>query len=256
MVRLRRVSVSSPGYSRQFVEEAPESADPSQTVIFLDPAGEPLRDEDEIMRCTQLAVPPAWRDVWICQYPGGHIQAFGYDDAGRGQYIYHEQWRERRDRAKHDHVLEVARKLPAARGRVTRALRQHGMPRSKALALAFRLLDLAYFRAGSEVYARTNNSFGLATIRKEHAVVHTDGTVEFRYPAKSGKVREVIVADDAVRDCVTMLREVAAALGNTPAVARASYIDSRLFDLWEHGQTIGRTRSQSAAESAVIELLG
>lgn len=323
MVRLRRVSVSSPGYSRHVTEDS---------VLFFDTDGQPLRDEDEIARCTQLAIPPAWRDVWICRFPGGHIQAFGYDDAGRGQYIYHEKWRERRDRAKHDHVLEVARRLPAARRRVTRALKQDGMPRDKALALAFRLLDLAYFRAGSEVYARTNNSFGLATIRKEHAVVHTDGTVEFQYPAKSGQIRQVVVDDDAVRAGVTMLkrrqrgrdllayqgdtgwcditsadvqeavhdllgqdatpkdfrtwhatvlaaraladageppssatarrrvtagvvREVASALGNTPAVARKSYIDARLFDLWEHGQTIGPTRTHSAAERKVLELL-
>ena len=324
MARLRRVSVSSTGYSRQL------SGD---TVAFFNCDGIPLDDEAEIARCEQLAVPPAWQDVWICKFPHGHIQAFGYDDAGRGQYIYHQQWRERRDRAKHDHVLEVARRLPAARGRVTRALKVDGMPRTKALALAFRLLDLAYFRAGSEVYARTNKSYGLATIRKEHAVVHTDGTVEFQYPAKSGQLRQVTVDDEAVRAGVTMLkrrqggkellayregavwrdirssdvqevvhdllgddatpkdfrtwhatvlaaqalaaagdppssaaarrrvmaavvREVATALGNTPAVARKSYIDARLFDLWERGKTIGRTRSQSAAETAVLELLG
>ncbi len=323
MARLRRVSVTSAGYSRQV------SGD---TVAFFTHEGVPVDDETELARCQQLAVPPAWQNVWICKFPNGHIQAFGYDDAGRGQYIYHEQWRARRDRAKHDHVLEVARRLPAARGRVTRALKQDGMPRDKALALAFRLLDLAYFRAGSEVYARANKSYGLATIRKEHAVVHTDGTVEFQYPAKSGQLRQVTVDDDAVRAGITMLkrrqggkellayrdgvgwrdikssdvqevvhdllgddatpkdfrtwhatvlaaqglaaageppssnaaqrrvlaavvREVAAALGNTPAVARKSYIDARLFDLWERGKTIGRPRSQSAAESAVLKLL-
>lgn len=119
MVRLRRVSVTSTGYSRQL------SAD---TVTFFNCDGVPLDDETEIARCQQLAVPPAWENVWICKFPNGHIQAFGYDDAGRGQYIYHEQWRKRRDRAKHDHVLNVARRLPAARGKVTRALNQDGMP--------------------------------------------------------------------------------------------------------------------------------
>jgi DNA topoisomerase-1 len=324
-MRLRRVSVSSPGYSRR-----PKGDE----WVFLDVEGVPLTDAEEVARCTRLAVPPAWADVWICRFPNGHVQAFGRDDAGRGQYIYHEQWQARRARRKHDHVLEVGRRLPAARARVTRDLGRPRMPRQKVLALAFRLLDEAYFRAGGEIYARRHRSYGLATIRKEHARVRRDGTVHFRYPAKSGQVRDVLVEDPVVADLVTTLkrrrggvellawreegppavwrdvttsdvlqdvkdrlgddatpkdfrtwhatvltaralaaveapssqrarartitaivRDVAEELGNTPAVARSSYIDPRLFDLWEQGRTIGRHRTRSAAESAVLELL-
>ncbi|MBD5787225.1 DNA topoisomerase IB [Cellulosimicrobium terreum] len=301
----------------------------------------PLADEEEVSRCTRLAVPPAWGDVWICRYPNGHVQAFGHDAAGRGQYLYHEQWQARRARRKHDHVLDVGRRLPAARRRVTRDLALAGMPREKVLALAFRLLDLAYFRAGGEVYAKQNRSYGLATIRKEHASVHRDGSVHFRYPAKSGQVRDVVVDDDVVGELVTTLKrrrggvellawreepsregpgaavwhdvssadvqagikhllgedatpkdfrtwhatvlaaraladagappdsdrarrrvvtgivaDVAEELGNTPAVARSSYIDPRLFDLWERGETISPTRSRPRAEREVLELLG
>lgn len=305
--------------------------------MFLDVDGHPLADEAEVARCTRLAVPPAWEDVWICRFENGHLQAFGRDDAGRGQYLYHEQWSERRARRKHDHVLDVGRRLPAARRRVTRDLRLPGMPRAKVLALAFRLLDEAYFRAGGEIYAKQHGSYGLATIRKEHATVRRDGSVHFRYPAKSGQVRDALVEDPVVAELVTTLkrrrggedllawrdgssgaatwydvtsadvqddikdrlgddatpkdfrtwhatvlaaraladvgappasdrarrrvvaeivRDVAAELGNTPAVARSSYIDPRLFDLWERGETIGATRSRSRAESAVLELLG
>nr|WP_241744548.1 DNA topoisomerase IB [Cellulosimicrobium arenosum] len=328
---MRRVSVTSPGYSRR-----PKG----EEWVFLDVEGMPLADEEEVARCTRLAVPPAWGDVWICRYPDGHVQAFGHDAAGRGQYLYHEQWQARRARRKHDHVLDVGRRLPAARRRVTRDLALPAVPREKVLALAFRLLDLAYFRAGGELYAKQNRSYGLATIRKEHASVRRDHSVHFHYPAKSGQVRDVVVDDEVVADLVTTLKrrrggvellawreeaaggsrgsavwhdvtsadvqadikdrlgddatpkdfrtwhatvlaaraladagappsserarrrvvagivkDVAEELGNTPAVARSSYIDPRLFDLWERGETIGATRSRPRAEHEVLELL-
>ena len=323
------MTVTSPGYTRRPKGDA---------WVFLDVEGLPLADEEEVARCERLAVPPAWSDVWICRYPNGHIQAFGRDLAGRGQYLYHEQWQVRRARRKHDHVHAVGRRLPPARRRVARELELPGMPRDKVLALAFRLLDLAYFRAGGEIYAKQNNSYGLATIRKEHARVRRDGSVHFHYPAKSGQVRDVIVDDPVVAELVTTLKrrrggvellawrdadatgsavwhdvtnadvqagikerlgddatpkdfrtwhatvlaaraladagtapaserarrrvvtgivkDVAEELGNTPAVARSSYIDPRLFDLWERGETIGSTRSQTRAEREVLELLG
>jgi len=332
MVRLRRVSVSSPGYGRRRHGKG---------FSYLDVDGTRLTDPDEIARCERLVIPPAWSQVWICRYPDGHIQAFGYDAAGRGQYLYHDQWRERRNRRKFDHVLDVGSRLPAARRRVAKDLALDGMPRPKVLALAFRLLDLAYFRAGSETYAKQNGSYGLATLLTEHVRVRADGSVHFHYPAKSGQVRDVVVEDERVREVVTTLvrrrgarellawreetptgvvwhdvtssdvaayikdrlgqdatakdfrtwhatilaaraladagepprsarerravvtgvvRDVAEELGNTPAVARSSYIDPRLIDLWERGQTIGpllgRRRSQSAAERAVLDLLG
>ena len=324
-MRLRHVSASSPGYSRRAKGNG---------WVFLDVDGVPLDDAAEVARCTRLAIPPAWTDVWICRYPDGHLQAFGRDDAGRGQYLYHEEWRARRARRKHDHVLDVGRRLPGARAAVTRDLGRDGVGRRRVLALAFRLLDDAYFRAGGEVYAARHGSYGLATIRKEHATVRRDGSVHFRYPAKSGQRRDVLVEDPVVADLVTTLkrrrggtdllawregdgtgwhdvtsadvqaavkdrlgedatpkdfrtwhatvlaaraladvgapprsqrarrrvvaeivRDVADALGNTPAVARASYIDPRLVDLWEHGETIGPTRTRSAAERAVLDLL-
>ncbi len=115
-----------------------------------------------------LVIPPAWEQVWICPAPNGHIQAVGTDDAGRRQYIYHEYWRLKRDKSKHDRVLQVASRLPRARRKVAVDLRLPGMPYERALATAFRLLDLGFFRIGGEAYAEANNSYGLATIRKEH----------------------------------------------------------------------------------------
>ncbi len=174
-------------------------------VRYLDQAGAQITDPAVLARIRGLVIPPAWHDVWICPLENGHIQATGLDDAGRRQYLYHPQWRARRDRAKHEHVLEVAARLPAARRRVRQDLLQPGLPRTKVLALAFRLLDLAYFRAGGEAYAKANGSYGLATLRREHVRAVPQG-VRFRYPAKSGQVRDVVVDDPGVRELVGQLR--------------------------------------------------
>jgi DNA topoisomerase IB len=163
-----------------------------------------ITEPEAVARCAELAIPPAWRDVWICPHPNGHIQAMGTDDAGRRQYLYHPQWRARRDRAKHDHVVRLARHLPRARRRVAADLTRTRPDRAKVLALAFRLLDDAYFRAGGEWYARENGSFGLATLRREHVRV-SDDAVWFGYPAKSGQWREAQVSDPAVVAVVRLL---------------------------------------------------
>lgn len=196
MPRLRRVRPTDPGWTR---------AGKGRRVRYLDESGAPITDPTALERIRSLVIPPAWRDVWICPRDNGHIQATGVDAAGRRQYLYHPQWRARRDRAKHDHVVEVAARLPAARRRVRQDLLQPGLPRTKVLALAFRLLDVAYFRAGGEVYAKANGSYGLATLRREHVRFIADG-VRFRYPAKSGQLRDVVVDDPGVRRLVAQLR--------------------------------------------------
>jgi DNA topoisomerase IB len=153
-----------------------------------------------------LVIPPAWQDVWICPYENGHLQAVGTDDAGRRQYLYHPDWRAKRDRAKHDRVLEVGRRLPRARAKVRRYLAEEGMSRRRALATAFRLLDLGLFRIGGEAYADENGSYGLATIEKRHVCIRGDSIV-FAYQAKSGQEHHVTVIDKPARDAVaTLLR--------------------------------------------------
>ncbi len=175
-------------------------------MIYLDQQGQRITDPELVARCEGLVIPPAWQDVWISPAENGHIQALGTDDAGRRQYLYHPQWRARRDRAKHEQVLLMARRLPNARKKVTQDLARPGMPREKALALAFRLLDEAYFRAGGETYAKQNGSYGLATVLREH--VRVDGeTVSFTYPAKSGQERHSQVDDKVVARLVRELRD-------------------------------------------------
>ena len=195
MPRLRRVSPSRPGWTRRRR---------GRGFAYFDESDRPLA-ADDVARCKALAIPPAWRDVWICPLANGHLQATGTDDAGRRQYLYHPGWRERRDKAKFERVVEFAKRLPRARLVVADHLALPGMPRERVLGTAFRLLDLGFFRIGGEEYADDNGSYGLATLEKRHA--HIEGrSIVFEYPAKSGQERLIAVADDAVLAAVTELR--------------------------------------------------
>jgi DNA topoisomerase I len=196
MPRLRRVDCSGPGIHR---------VRRGRGFAYVDENGERIEDPDVVARIHALVIPPAWQDVWICADPLGHIQATGVDDRGRKQYRYHDRWRERRDAQKFESMIAFARGLPNLRRAVARDLARPDLDRRKALALAVRLLDIGFFRIGSEDYAERNESYGLATMRKEHASIDGDAVV-FDYPAKSGQRRVQSIADGAVRELVTSLK--------------------------------------------------
>ncbi|RYU12701.1 DNA topoisomerase IB [Nocardioides iriomotensis] len=305
MPRLRTVSPTSRGWSRRRAGKG---------FVYLDDEGVRLTAE-HVARIKDLVIPPAWEDVWICPLPNGHIQAVGVDEAGRRQYLYHPDWRTKRDKLKFDRVLEVAARLPRARAAILEHLALDGMPVERAVATAVRLLDLGYFRIGSDAYADSNGSFGLTTLEKRH-VRARDGALVFRFEGKSGIEHEIRIEDalavaavdtmrrrrgggdrllaykkvrswtpmdaalvnDYLRDAtgaeitakdfrtwhatvlaaaalagsdepgdtktsrkravVAAIKEVAEYLGNTPAIARSSYVDPRVLDLYEDGVTI------------------
>ena len=337
MARLKRADISGPGITRRRRGRGWE---------YRDESGERIGDLETLERIRELAIPPAWKEVWICPYPNGHIQAVGVDAAGRKQYRYHQKWRERRDQIKFEKMIDFARALPALREAAARDVRSDGFPRERILACAVRLLDRGFFRIGGEEYAEENDSYGLATMKKTHATLEDGFAIRFDYTAKSGKrqvrsvvdpdVYEVVAAlkrrrsggdellayqadgswfdvrsadinayikeatggDFSAKDFRTwsgtvlasvglatsgavalaptarkraitrVIKEVAHYLGNTPAVARASYIDPRVFDRYLAGVTIGgalpflgdveeigEPAFQGAIEEAVLDLL-
>ena len=337
MPRLKRADPTEPGIVRRRRGRGFE---------YLDSDGERIADIETLERIRELAIPPAWRDVWICPYPNGHIQAIGTDAAGRKQYRYHQAWRDRRDQIKFDKMTEFARALPRLREAAADDVGLDGFPRERVLACAVRLLDRGFFRIGGEEYAEDNESYGLATMRKRHVSLGEGYTIAFDYPAKSGKrnvksvvdpdvyevvealkrrrgggaellayqadgawfdvksadinayIKEATGGDFSAKDFRTWtgtvlaavalavsgpvatsktgrkraitraIREVAHYLGNTPAVARASYIDPRVFDRYTAGVTIGGALAeigdvdelgepafQGAVEEAVLDLL-
>lgn len=324
-MRLRRSDLSAPGYGRRRH---------GRGVAFLDTEGRPIRDRDELARLRGLVIPPAWKDVWICPHPAGHIQAVGTDAAGRRQYLYHPTWRLRRDQAKFDHVLEVATRLPILRDRIGADLAGRGLGRPRVLATVASLLDMGTFRIGSDQYAAGDDpTFGVATLRPEHTRTR-QGAVVFEFPAKGGiaQVRRIDdaqvcrvlrdlrrrrrtaqrlfgywdgrcwrdVRSDEVNDYLrtasggemtakdfrtwhatvlaatwlarsgpqrsisgrrrtvaAAMREVAGLLGNTPTVARASYVHPRIVDLYHDGVVLDAAPDPDRrnAEAAVLELL-
>jgi DNA topoisomerase IB len=323
-IRLRRSDTSEPGIRRRRRGKHFEYLNPDDTKV----------DDAEVLgRINELVIPPAWEDVWISPYPGGHIQATGIDARGRKQYLYHPKWRARRDQEKFDDMLRFAQALPRLRESVAADLGGRELSCEQVLAAAVRLLDIGFFRIGSEDYAVTNETYGLATIRKDHVKLLDDGALLFDYPAKHGKRRVQSVVDDDVyaivkrlkarrgglpellaykrggrwvdvrspdinqylkdatgldisakdfrtwnatvlaarglavsfhmqatktgrkRAVVRAIKEVAHYLGNTPAVARASYIDPRVFDRFNDGLVIEPTVDRDEVERAVLDLI-
>ncbi|HEY2669948.1 MAG TPA: DNA topoisomerase IB [Rugosimonospora sp.] len=196
-MRLRRSAPDGPGYTRRRRGSG---------FSYLDQHGRPLTDGGELDRCRALVIPPAWRDVWICPDPTGHIQAVGTDAAGRRQYLYHPHWRLRRDRSKFDRVLIVAARLPRLRRRVRTDLADSQLSRRRALALAARLIDLGLFRVGGDEYADGEDAtYGVATLEAGHVTLNGH-TVHFRYPAKGGIQREISITDPRVSATIRALR--------------------------------------------------
>ena len=339
MPRLKRADCGDPGLSRRRRGKGFE---------YLDEEGRRITDSEVLERISELPIPPAWEDVWICPYPSGHIQATGIDAAGRKQYLYHQHWRELQDKKKFDVMVRFAQALPAMRAQVERDLRGNGITRQRVLAAAVRLLDRGFLRIGGESYAEDNDSYGLATMRKDHVTVAANDAINFDYTGKSGKRHVRYVVDEPVAEIVRELKrrrggddellayrgdngrwrdikspdirayvketageeytakdfrtwagtvlaavtlaatdperrkvkssnkrmishavkQVAYFLGNTPAVARASYIDPRVFDRFRDGYTIepvlidlaeepdiGQPAIQGRVEEAVLDLI-
>jgi DNA topoisomerase IB len=195
--RLRRSDCSAPGIRRRRS---------GRGFTYLDDAtGERVHDEEALTRIRELAIPPAWEEVWVCSDPFGHIQATGYDAAGRKQYLYHERWQRRAAGRKFAEMREFAASLPRLRRAVNRDLARDEMPRERAVACAVRLIDLGMFRIGGEQYAEENGSFGVATIRRDHVSREGDELV-FDFPAKSGQRRVQGVRDRAVLEAVEAMR--------------------------------------------------
>lgn len=161
---------------------------------YFDAEGAPVKDKAVLARIRQLAIPPAWTDVWICPEANGHLQATGRDARGRKQSRYHARWREVRDETKYERMKLFGQALPRIREHVERDLALAGLPREKVLATIVRLLETTFIRIGNEEYARQNHSYGLTTLRDRH--VDVEGSkVHFKFKGKSGKMHSIDVRD-------------------------------------------------------------
>ncbi|MEP6572166.1 MAG: DNA topoisomerase IB [Gemmatimonadota bacterium] len=161
---------------------------------YLDPAGEVIRDPELLARIEGLVIPPAWREVWICPSPVGHIQVTARDDKGRKQYRYHPRYRAIRDETKFGRMADFSELLPKLRDRVERDLTRTELSREKVLATVVRLLEKTHIRVGNDEYARDNQSYGLTTLRRRHVAV-TGDKVRFEFRGKSGVLHSISITD-------------------------------------------------------------
>jgi DNA topoisomerase I len=229
MPRLRRMDCSSPGIRR---------IRRGRGFSYLDEDGTRIEDRELLDRIRSLAIPPAWTGVWICPHPRGHIQATGQDDAGRKQYLYHDAWRDHRDREKFEEMLDFGRALPAVRRRIEEDVRCRGLVRERVLACAIRLLDLGFFRIGSERYTEENETHGLATLKRRHVSLER-GRAVFDYRAKGSQRHLQIVADPLILPTIRALKARGSAPGGLLAYkngrrwrhVRSDEINERLREL-------------------------
>jgi DNA topoisomerase-1 len=180
--------------------------------------GAKITNVEELTRIRKLAIPPAYQDVWICPSPNGHLQATGRDARGRKQYRYHPRWREVRDEGKYGKMLIFGKVLPAIRAQVERDLSKPGLPREKILAAIVRLLEGTLIRVGNEEYAKTNNSFGLTTLRNRHVKVDGESRIRFDFRGKSGTEHHIDLRDRKLAKIVRSCQEL-------PGQALFQYLD-------------------------------
>jgi DNA topoisomerase-1 len=169
--------------------------------------GRPVRDAEVLGRIKSLVIPPAWEDVWICANAKGHLQATGRDVRGRKQSRYHPHWREVRDEAKYEHMIQFGAALPGIRKKVDHDLLLAGMPREKVLATIVRLMETTFIRVGNPEYARDNQSYGLTTMRRRHVRIE-GSTVRFEFKGKSGVQHAIDVNDRRLAKIVKASRDL------------------------------------------------
>lgn len=250
-MRLRRSDPYGPGFTRRRC---------GRGFRLLDQDGRALGPADHD-RVRGLAVPPAWQQVWICPWPNGHIQATGIDDAGRRQYLYHEQWRRERDERKFDRCLELAPLLPEFRAQVETDLVSGGHTRRRVLAMALRMLDHGVFRVGGDEYVEQHGTHGAATLLREHVRVR-GGTVVFAFPAKGGIDREFALPDPPLAKAVASLRRARSGSdrllvyrdGHSWREIHAEDVNLRFKELVGEQYTVKDLRTWNATVLAAAEL--
>jgi len=181
---------------------------------YLDPTGELIEETEITDRWNALGIPPAWEDVWICPNARGHIQATGRDSKGRIQYRYHDEWTKITAEMKYDDVVYFASQLPRLRRQVSRDLQNSEMTLNTVSALVVKLIDLYNIRVGSDEYAKSNESYGLTTLKSMHLKTVRGEKAEgrhdaiFQFTGKSGKDWEIKIEDDHLVDLILKTKKL------------------------------------------------
>jgi DNA topoisomerase I len=181
----------------------------SRRFRYEDSRGRPITDEAALARVESLAIPPAWKDVWISPRAGAKLQATGVDKAGRRQYLYHPEFRARQEQAKFDKLVLFAERLPDLRKAMDEHLDQEPLSFEWTAAVAVRLINDGWFRVGDERYAKTYKTFGITTLRKGHVKVR-GSRIAFRFRAKHRVLCRTVVVD---AELAALMKELLAVPG-------------------------------------------
>ena len=151
-------------------------------------------DDDKVARIEALVIPPAWRDVWISPNPRAKLQATGLDRAGRRQYLYHPDFRAQQEQAKFDRLVRFAEKLPELRFAMGEHMMLDPYERERVCAVAVRLINMSWFRVGTDRYAKASRTYGVTTLAKKHVKVRGN-RIAFRFTAKHRLLVRTTLAD-------------------------------------------------------------
>ena len=234
--RLVFVSDSDPGISRRRA---------GRGFSYRGPKGETL-GRDQIARIKALAIPPAYRDVWICTLANGHLQATGRDDRGRKQYRYHPEWSEAQSRTKFDQLAAFGQALPALRRRLRRDLQGEVGDRDFSLAALVLLLDRTCLRIGNPAYTAANRSFGASTLLARHLSLSEDGLVELKFRAKGGRLCRHVLRDKRLN---RILHEI----GDLPGRNIFTYLDEDGEAHCLHSQDVNDYLAEVAGEGVTAK---
>ncbi|MEP7167281.1 MAG: DNA topoisomerase IB [Candidatus Woesebacteria bacterium] len=196
---LRFSSDTKKGYSRKIQGESH---------LYFDTTGQKITDEKVIERINSLAIPPAWKEVWICPNKNGYLQATGFDSKGRKQYRYHPLWVELSQQKKFEHMILFAQTLPKIRNHIKKVMDERGLSREKVLATVIWLLENTLIRVGNEEYEEENKSYGLTTLKNRHVDITKKEEIHFAFKGKSGVYHNVHVKSRKVAKIIKQCQEL------------------------------------------------
>jgi DNA topoisomerase IB len=173
---------------------------------YLDARGNRIEDPARVERIEKLVIPPAWRDVWISPRASAKLQATGVDAAGRRQYLYHPDFRARQEQAKFDKLVRFAERLPDLRQAMGEHMMLDDFERDRVCAVAIRLINMGWFRVGSDRYAKSSRTYGVTTLNKSHVTVRGN-RVAFKFRAKHKVLVRTTLVDSELAGAIRELLE-------------------------------------------------
>ena len=169
--------------------------------------GQTMKDRKEIERIRKLAIPPAWKNVWICPVENGHIQATGFDLRNRKQYRYHTLWHTLRHETKFHRLYEFGKALPALRLQVEKDINRKDLCQEKVIALVIAVMERTYIRIGNSGYEKLYGSYGLTTLKDKHVSVE-GSAIQFSFKGKKGITHKIQLKNRKLAKIMKECREI------------------------------------------------